>query len=371
MRGMLKALEKAGRRAATSAIAALLPDGDRGTRPDWRARSYRVLFLRHDRIGDMILTTGVLRAIAESHPTVALDVLASPSNVRVLRHETFLNELVVFDRHAPGTWLRAFRELRSRRYDAVIDCMVTAPSLTTLLLMLASGARHRIGVANRGNDFAYTLPVPPRESATHLVDQLGALVTAFGLQPAALDLRPRVRLTAEEQERGERVWAGDTDHQPARRVRLLVNVSAGRAHHQWPDDRFVAVIHSARERVAGLDVIVVSAPSERGRGAAIAAESGARLVEDRGIRDAMAIVSRAHVVFTPDTSIGHACTALEVPAVVLHPLGNARIWGPYETEGRVVESPTPSVADISVDDALRPLLRALDRSAAVRRQRPA
>lgn len=32
------------------------------------------------------------------------------------------------------------------RYDAVIDCMVTAPSPTTLLLMLASGAKHRIGV---------------------------------------------------------------------------------------------------------------------------------------------------------------------------------------------------------------------------------
>jgi DtxR family Mn-dependent transcriptional regulator len=38
--------------------------------------------------------------------------------------------------------------------------------------------------------------VPPRESAEHIVDKLGALVTAFGLQPAGMDLRPRVRLTA-------------------------------------------------------------------------------------------------------------------------------------------------------------------------------
>ena len=82
--------------------------------------------------------------------------------------------------------------------------MVTAPSLTTLLLMLASGARYRIGVAVLGNDFVYTLPVPPRETAEHLIDRMAALVTAFGLQPTSLDLRPRVHLTQMERERAER-----------------------------------------------------------------------------------------------------------------------------------------------------------------------
>ena len=359
---MLKSLERGFKRAGTAAIAAMLPAGEQGARPDWRARSHRVLFLRHDRIGDMILSTGILRSIAESHPTIALDVLASPSNAPVIRQETYLHEVITFDRHAPATYPAMFRALRSRRYDAVIDCMVTAPSFTTLLLMLASGARYRIGVAKRGNDFAYTLPVPPRESTGHLVDQLGALVTAFGLQPSATDLRPRVRLTAEELERGERLWAGETGHVAPRPLRLLVNVSAGRAHHQWQDEKFVSVIRSAREQFPNLDAAVVASPSERGRAAAIAAASGARLVEDRGIRDAMSIVARAHAVFTPDTSIGHACSALDKPAVVLHPLGNARAWGPYETEGRVVESLTGAVADIPAAEAARALLRMLEKA---------
>ena len=112
----------------------------------------RVLFLRHDRIGDMILTTGILRTIASSHPTIRLDVLASPSNAPVIRHEPYLNDIVVFDRHAPAGYPAAFSELRRRKYDAVIDCMVTAPSFTTLLLMLASGAGYRIGVAARGHE---------------------------------------------------------------------------------------------------------------------------------------------------------------------------------------------------------------------------
>ena len=276
----------------------------------------------------------------------------------MLLHEPYVHEVIEFDRKAVLGFQSAFRDLRRRRYDAVIDCMVTAPSLTTLLLMLASGARYRIGVAERGNDFAYTLPVPPRESAEHIVDKLGALLTAFGLQPSGVDLRPRVRLTAAERERGERIWSGETDHGPTR-PRLLVNVSAGRAHHSWPDERFVAVIKAARQAQPGADVVVVSSPSDRGRAASIAAESGARLVADEGIRDVMAIVSRADVVFTPDTSISHVCSAFEVPAVVLHPRGFAAIWGPYETEGRAVESLTDAVDGITVDEAVRALVKRL------------
>ena len=47
-------------------------------------RPHRVLFLRPDRVGDMILTTGLLRGIAESAPTITLDVLASALNAPVL-----------------------------------------------------------------------------------------------------------------------------------------------------------------------------------------------------------------------------------------------------------------------------------------------
>ncbi len=351
----LKSAERLAKRATTSAIAALMRGRGVRERPDWRQRQYRVLFLRHDRIGDMILSTGILRAIAQAHPTIRLDVLASKSNAPVLSNEPYLNDVIAFDKRAPLGFPSMFAALRRRRYDAVIDCMVTAPSTTTLLLMLASGARIRIGVANRGNDFAYTLPVPPRDSAEHIVDKLGALATAFGLEPSGLDLRPRVRLTDVEREHGERVWAAGSVGRGAG-VRLLVNVSAGRAHHFWPDDRFVQVMRAVREHARDTNIVVVSSPSDRERAAAIATAGGARLVADEGIRDAMAIVSRSDIVFTPDTSISHACSAFDVPAIALHPRGFAAIWGPYETTGRAVESVTDRVADITADEAARALL---------------
>ncbi len=351
-----KSLERLVRRIATSGIARVMGQSARAERPDWSERPYRVLFLRHDRIGDMILSTGILRAFAESHPTIQLDVLASPVNAPVVRHEPYLRDVIVFDRRAPLSFPSAFVDLRRRRYHAVIDCMVRAPSLTTLLLMLATAARYRIGVQERGNDFAYTLPVTARETAGHLVDRLGALVTAFGLEPSALDLRPRVRLTPDEIARGERVWRDGTEHAPRAGKRLLVNVSAGRGPREWPDDRFVAVIRAARAKAPDANIVVISSSSDRARAVRIATKGGGRFFADSGIRDAMSIVARADVVFTPDTSISHACSAFDRPAVVLHPRGSPLLWGPYKTQGVSIESPTAAVADIMADEAIPELL---------------
>ena len=149
-------------------------------RPDWSSGPRSVLFLRHDRAGDMILSTGVMRAIARSHPGITLDVLASPANAAVLDAAEYVANVIVFDKRRLGSYLPTAFRLRRGRYDAVIDCMVTAPSLTTLLLILASAARYRIGIAGRGNDAAFDVTVPSLtgRSDAHMVDRLAALAAA-------------------------------------------------------------------------------------------------------------------------------------------------------------------------------------------------
>ncbi len=346
---MLKRLELAWRRFWIRVLTALLPRPPRGERPRWESRPHRVLFLRHDRIGDMILSTGVLRAIARSHATVTLDVLASPGNAPILRGEHAVGEVVVFDRRRKGEWPALVRRLRAKRYDAVIDCMVTAPSLTTLLLMWASGARHRVGILGRGNDAAFSLLVPQRPTARHIAEHLATLAAAFGVDPDTTDVATPV-LTLEPPERAaaEQHWSPRTPGT----VRTLVNVSAGRAFRRWPEERFAAVVAHLRARLPSVDLVVVGAPEERERAARIAAVTGGRLVQTAGIRDAIALVATADFVFTPDTSIAHAASAFRTPAVAMYVRGTVERWGLYGTEGRSLESPDGTLDSLTVADVL-------------------
>src|SRR5688572_11536183 len=160
--------------------------------PAWGSRPYKLLFLRHDRLGDMIVSTHVMRVIAESHPGLTLDVLASPANAAGIEDAPYVRKVIVFDRRDPGSYARTAASLRAEGYDAVIDCMVTAPSVTTLLLMLASGARYRVGISGRGNDPAVNVSVPPAGGIQYMPIELGALAAAFGVDPKSVDWRPEI-----------------------------------------------------------------------------------------------------------------------------------------------------------------------------------
>lgn len=319
------------------------------TKPAWGTRPYKALFLRHDRAGDMILSTGVMRAIARSHPGITLDVLASPANAAILDASDFVHDVIVFDKKRLARYWPMVRELRRRKYDVVIDCMVTAPSLTTLLLIWASGAPHRIGIAGRGNDAAFTVTVSPEtRPEAHMVDHLAALAPAFDVMLDQSARAPVLAITDEERARAAAVW--DAAAPPGAR-RVLINVSAGTSARLWPDERYVAIMRHIRDigGQRGARLVVIGAPAESSRARAIARDGGALFVPTPSLRDALALVATADFVYTPDTSIAHAAAAFGRPCVAMYAAGSVTRWGLYGMVGRSIEHSEKTLATLSVE----------------------
>jgi ADP-heptose:LPS heptosyltransferase len=305
-----------------------------------------VLFLRHDRAGDMIVSTGVMRAIARSYATITMDVLASPANASILDANDYVADVIVFDRRRLSRYLPTALRLRRARYDAVIDCMVTAPSVTTLLLILVSGARHRIGIAGRGNDAAFNILVPAAAADdAHMVDRIADLAQAFDVVLDAAARQPVLELTADESARAEAAWGAASEGR-----RVLINISAGTSERVWADDNYVAVMRHQRAREASTKFVIIAAPSERERGGRIARNGGGVFVPTPAIRDALALVATADFVLTPDTSIAHAVSAFQKRSVAMYVRGKAERWGLYGTIGRNVEHSEPTLDTLSVDD---------------------
>jgi ADP-heptose:LPS heptosyltransferase len=317
-------------------------------RPAWDARPHRVLFLRHDRAGDMILSTGVMSAIARSHSTISMDVLASPANAAILDANDYTSHVVVFDKKKIASYLPTFFRLRRAKYDAVIDCMVTAPSVTTLLLVLASGARYRIGIAGRGNDAAFNVTVPADDRPNaHMLDLLSPLASAFGGAP---DLggthRPIITLTEAERSRAEDAWGEITGR------RALINVSAGTSERVWPDANFASVMRHLRASEPEATIRVIGSPAESARAERVAREGTGSYVRTPSIRDAFALVASADFVLTPDTSITHAASAFRTPSVVLFVRGKRERWRLYDTPGENVEHTEGTLETLPLDRVL-------------------
>src|SRR5215831_15772564 len=93
----LRALEAAVHAAWLRAMVALLAVDD-GAPTNWNLHPSRVLFIRYDRVGDMVLCTGILRALSAAYPRMTIDVLTTPTNAPVLEHLPFVGEVLLHER---------------------------------------------------------------------------------------------------------------------------------------------------------------------------------------------------------------------------------------------------------------------------------
>ncbi|MDE3229572.1 MAG: glycosyltransferase family 9 protein, partial [Chloroflexota bacterium] len=113
----------------------------------------RILVVRVDLLGDVVLSTPAVRALRRAYPRAEIDMLVQAPNDGILSGDPDLRRVLVWNPHAwrrPGAWLqpRVWREalimlarLRVPRYDLAISVSGDIGSIVTRL----SGARRRVG----------------------------------------------------------------------------------------------------------------------------------------------------------------------------------------------------------------------------------
>jgi ADP-heptose:LPS heptosyltransferase len=324
----LKELERQTKGVLLRLLGLVLGGLRRRAAPDWSSGPLRVLFIRHDGIGDVLMSTPLLRAIARARPNIAIEVLTFPGPADALRGLPFIRNVHAF---SPGRRLTYPRQviarIRRERYDAIIDGTVRRfvdgrefggrVKAAMVLLLLSSRARHRIGMAGRENDFVYTIPIRPSNERAHHSRYTASLGLPFGVDPATMDPRPAIVLSDEELTEGERAWAAAVAGAP----RLLVNISSLNECRRWDDGAYEIALRAIRRHRPDVHVGIIGSPGDEVRATALARNVGA-IAMVPPLRVAFGAVAKASLLLTPDTSMGHAAAALGTPVVVMLPTGH-------------------------------------------------
>jgi ADP-heptose:LPS heptosyltransferase len=335
--------------------------GDRvASLPDWDARPWSVLYLRSQGIGDLILATGVLRAIAQSHSTIALDVLTTGSAAPVLDNNPHVRRVHTTDKSA-GDYFAVASALRGARYDVIIDGKITrgASFIRSPLLTMLARAPYRIGVGGGNHHLVFNVCVPRYDrSTTHMIRGSAALAAPFGVDLDATSFQPEIFLTSEEREWAERSWQDAARERSSTGTRWLVNLSAGATVRRWPDERWIALIAHLKTQQPCSTVAVIGVESERESVQRVALASGGVAVGAPRLRDALAMVGTSERVITSNTSITHAASAFGIPTVLLLERGEDQ-WGSWCTPSEVAYWSGSSVASLDVATARAALDRML------------
>jgi len=307
----------------------------------------RIVLIQANLLGDVIVTTPLLRHLRNSIPDARVAIVMRPKNraIRPLLGD-LLDDVLDFDTR-PLAMLKFAARARAMRFDWLIDSS-SDPLKSSPLLVRLIGAKKSVGLPN-GHEGLYDIVVrEPPIGTLHMADRYLTLTRAMGLPPPA---DPRIELTLPPE---AAAWAKEHWPLQAGRPSTLVNISGTGPVKFWGVERFVALLRAAGAAHPELGFVIVGHERDKPAIDQIVQQTAAVSAPTTSdfIRFA-AYVNRATYVITPDTSVIHLAAAWQKPTLGLYvarPPGDT--WEPYRSPHVILQSPTVSVADISVEQGI-------------------
>jgi heptosyltransferase III len=272
-----------------------------------------ILFVTATRIGDAVLSTGLLSYLIDRYPEARLTIAAGPVAAPLFEAVPGLERLIVVEKRRWALhWLPLYAAVGGRRWNLVVDLRGSA-----LAWLLRSDARK---VMAKGNG---------RE---HRVRQLGRL---FGLDPPP---DPRLWTTPCHRRRAKSLI-------PPGAPVLAIGPAANWRGKQWRGERFAELAHRLTATdgpLADARVAVLALEHERGQALPLLeAIPRDRLIDLVGGVDLLTVVAalgHCALFIGNDTGLMHVAAATGMPTLGLFGPSPIEKYAPWGTRTAVVRT---------------------------------
>jgi len=354
--GVLKSLERSLRRAFLAATDRPFT-GEFVTTPRdafGLGDAPRILLLRQDRIGDVLVSVPLMRALRRRYPQARIDMLFSRANYGARQAiAPYIDHAWRYDK-TPASAVRLVAPVRAAHYDVVVN-LTDNPSVSSQLVARWSGAPYRLGIRHeRAGHYTHAVPLLDR-GRVHIVERMAQLLLPFGIAPSEAPLDLEYALSE-----ADRALARTRLALTDRPLRLGVNIAGSSRLRYWGNDNFIACIRWMRDFDPRFAIWVGGAPDYRADVEAIAAAAGvASLPALASFHEFAAVLHEFDLLLTPDTSVVHLAAAWKTPMVGLfRQSAEVMPWYPYRSPYRAAlhAAGVPSIPVVDVEEALRSLV---------------
>jgi ADP-heptose:LPS heptosyltransferase len=318
--------------------------------PRWAA-ARRILAIRLDNLGDVLVTTPAIHAIRESLPNAEITLLASPVGAQAGRLNPDIADVIESDAPWMDPWQQLPQDpareqaliatLREEQFDgAVIFTSYRQSPLPAAYLCYLAGIPLRLGATMEGAGSLLTTRLKRQETLAHEVERNLDLVAAVGLATAdrrlVLDVPPGVC------DRMDAWWT------PESGPRVVVHPGCSMPARTYPVERYVEVVRLLVERLDA-QVAITGAAGERGLIDALMAQLSfdvrERVTPLAGTLDfpeLCGLIQTADLTITNNTGPMHVAAAVGTPVVALFALTNPpEQWGPWMVPHRLLNHDVP------------------------------
>lgn len=309
----------------------------------------KILLVRLSSIGDVLLTTPLLRVIRTRYPDARITFVTKTAFLPLLEHNPRIDELIGYDPIRPLRPLA--RHLARAGFTDQLD--LHGSLRTRMLRWLVPGRWHgypkhqaarSLLIRTKRNWYRDTRPVPERyfDAARDLA-----------LVPDGKPLEMFIGRESMDQATGLLRARG------VGQSRALVALAPGAQHatKRWPLRHWQ--ILAATLTAADTDVVVLGGPDEAGLGDDVAVAGGDRAISLAGrvgLGVSAALLKLARCAVSGDTGLMHLATAVSTPVVALFgPTVKPFGFFPYQARATVLERDLPCRPCSAIGGAVCPL----------------
>ena len=282
-----------------------------------------VLFITNTRIGDAILSSGVLHHLVEQYPDARFTVVCGRLPQTLFAAIPRLHRVIAlkkrrFDLH----WLDLWRDLRGTRWDVVVDLRRSFISY-----VLRAGERHVIGPAN---------------DAVHRVQHLSSVLKLS--RPAA-----------------PQIYVGPR-HEDAARVLipdgapvLAIAPVAAAGEKTWPAERFAALAGALTSGAcAGWRVALFGGPGDEVKARAVvdALPESLRIFAEPDLLTVAATLKRCAAFVGNDSGLSHLAAAVGLPTLALFGPSDPVRYAPFGDRSRFLQARDRTIAGLGLDEVV-------------------
>lgn len=288
-----------------------------------------ILVINVTRIGDTLLATPSLRAIARHWPQAKIDVLGHRNRIEVLAALPFLRRIGgISKRSAP--WL-GWLDSVAKPYDLALVYGFD-PALVRYALRVS---RHTVAF-RQGSDALNrslgTIVEPPGFQSDHAVHLAFSLPAAVGVKFDGGRLSYSV--TAEERDWAMARIASDLPKDARPIVGLQVASFPTKAYRDWPVESFVELCHRILDRWPNAHFLVFGGSEEEVRTELLKSRMGPAATVYAGrlsLRQTGALMSKLDLFIGVDTGPTHMMSSFDIPLVGLyHGFSRSELIGPLD-----------------------------------------
>ena len=300
-------------------------------------RCQKILLVRVDRIGDLVLSTPFLRNVRELFPTAEVVILARAFAHELLHGGALVDRILVFDPEGDAVIARG---LASEGYDLAVDLHYDY-NLTTALLARRVRARCSVGfdLGGRGALFDIAVPATKRK---HFIEETFDILRAIGSEPRKCP--PEVSLCPQAYDEATNLIS----REGVTGLYAAFHPGGFYPAQRWPAPRFALLADLTAG--LGLTPVFIGGKEDGPVLREIAGLMKARAVficgKDIGV--SAAVIARATLFIGNNSGPLHIACAMNVPSIsTMGPTDSVRFW-PFSDQAQVFRAKT--VGDIPLND---------------------